>query len=59
MLNSDDIGIVSRVLPGYNLNMSTTKNTENCVACGGKLDYLKEAEDLVCTYCGAYRLICR
>lgn len=22
------------------------------MACGGKLDYLKEAEDLVCTYCG-------
>jgi hypothetical protein len=33
--------------------MSTTKNTENCMACGGKLDYLNEAEDLVCTYCGA------
>ncbi len=36
-----------------------TKNTENRMACGGKLDYLNEAMDLVCMYCGAYRLICR
>ncbi len=32
--------------------MSTTKNTENCMACGGKLDYLNAAESLICTYCG-------
>jgi len=32
--------------------MSTAKNTENCMVCGSKLDYLKEAEDLICTYCG-------
>jgi len=33
--------------------MSMTKKTEHCMACGGKLDYLDKAEDLVCTYCGA------
>jgi len=32
--------------------MSTTKNTENCMVCGSKLDYLKTVESLVCTYCG-------
>ena len=41
------------MLTKYNLTMSTTKSTENCMACGGKLDYLDKAEDLVCTYCGA------
>jgi hypothetical protein len=29
------------------------KNTENCMACRSKLDYLDHAEDLVCMYCGA------
>jgi hypothetical protein len=33
--------------------MSTTKNTENCMVCRSKLDYLDKAEALVCTYCGA------
>lgn len=33
--------------------MSATKNTENCMACRSALDYLKEAEELVCAYCGA------
>lgn len=33
--------------------MSTTKNTEHCMVCRSALEYLKEAEDLVCTYCGA------
>ena len=32
--------------------MSTTKNTENCMACGDKLNYLDKSEDLVCMYCG-------
>lgn len=48
-----NIGIVITMLTKYNLTMSTTKSTENCMACGGKLDYLDKAEDLVCTYCGA------
>jgi len=32
--------------------MSAKKNSENCMVCGSKLDYLKTAEGLVCTYCG-------
>ena len=32
--------------------MFTAKNTENCMVCGSKLDYLKIAEGLICTYCG-------
>jgi hypothetical protein len=33
--------------------MTDTKNTENCMACRSKLDYLDKAEDLVCMYCGS------
>ena len=32
--------------------MDNPKNTEHCMICGSKLDYLKHAETLVCTYCG-------
>ncbi|MBS1128809.1 MAG: hypothetical protein H6Q96_1189 [Nitrospirae bacterium] len=33
--------------------MSTTRNTENCMVCGEKLDYLQTAVDVSCTYCAA------
>src|SRR5512137_1763577 len=48
-----DKGVVFKALGRYNLTMSTGKNTEHCMVCGGKLDYLNEAADLTCTYCGA------
>jgi hypothetical protein len=32
--------------------MTAPKNSEQCMVCGSRLDYLQTAEDLVCAYCG-------
>ena len=33
--------------------MSSARNTENCMVCGARLDYLLAAADVTCTCCGA------
>jgi hypothetical protein len=33
--------------------MNETKKTENCSVCGSALEYLHQAESLVCVYCGS------
>jgi len=33
-------------------NSQAHANTENCMMCGSSLEYLEQAEELTCAYCG-------